>query len=80
MPATIVPFARRNGKTALMWHLLRQEAARRGLPIECLECQRPHTVPPPLGKCPCGGYVFVVGRRAGQLPLELPSDFHGGEQ
>jgi hypothetical protein len=79
MSATVLAFARRGGKTALQWHLLRQESARVGLPIECVQCERPHEKPPLLGRCACGSYAFGVGRRpdGGQLALGL--DYHGGE-
>jgi hypothetical protein len=44
MAAAVLPFraAQRVGKTALQWHVLRQEATRAGLPIECARCERPH--------------------------------------
>lgn len=79
MPAAVIDFfaRRKSGKTALMWHLLRQESARVGRPIECCECRRPHDGPPPFGKCVCGCFVFGIPSASAQLPLNL--DFHAGE-
>lgn len=81
MAAAVLLFrgAQRGGKTALMWHVLRQEASRAGLPIECASCEKPHETPPLFGRCACGSYTFLVRRPvvSGQLPLGL--DFHAGE-
>lgn len=51
---------RRGGKTALMWHRLRQESAAAGRPIECVRCELAHLVPPIFGRCVCGGYAFGI--------------------
>jgi hypothetical protein len=60
----------RAGKTALMWHHLRQESKAVGRPIECVACHKPHAGPPALGRCVCGGYLFGI-RASGQLPFDL---------
>lgn len=52
--------ARRSGKTALMWHRLRQESAAAGRPIECVRCELAHQAPPMYGRCVCGGMAFGI--------------------
>jgi hypothetical protein len=93
--ATVLEFKRPTGRTALQWHKLRVDSVVAGRPIVCVACQRPHKMPPRLGRCPCGGYTFDV-QASGQLPLLLDelapaptaeqwallasrADVHGGE-
>lgn len=66
---------RRSGKTALMWHRLRQESAAAGRPIVCVRCERPHLLPPAFGCCACGSYGFGI-KADDQLPLQLEAS-HG---
>lgn len=84
MPATVLKFfegaARQGGKTALQWHLLKQESTRLGRPILCVECDRPHQAPPPFGRCPCGCYAFGIKAAGPDPQLALELDFHGGEK
>lgn len=81
MPAAVLSFFggaahARGGKTALMWHRLRQESALVGRPIVCVTCRQPHDGPPRLGQCACGSALFGIQADT-QLPLGL--DLHGGE-
>jgi hypothetical protein len=78
MAATVLDFAsaRRCGKTALQWHQLKQESTRLGRPILCVACERPHTIPPQFGRCPCGSYAFGI---KSQHQAQPGLDFHAGE-
>lgn len=67
---------RRGGKSALAWHLLKQESSAAGLPIECVRCEKPHAVPPLFGRCVCGSMAFGVKRPERAQPS---LDFHAGE-